>query len=222
MAEGLYQDLIPGKIGCRRLVAADKDVMLDLVINHFVPREPICKVMEKSHPGKTAKFLANEYTKNVIRDNASLIAFDKQTGESVGLILGLLHRVGEEIETPEENDFMPVLRMFLALNKDISSYVGDSQYLSVALSTVKDTYCRQGIMTKIRKRMELVANELNCGYITSESTSIYTQKITKNLGYSMKNEIKFVDHVDPITGIGFMKDAEPPHYCIRLMVKKID
>uniref|UniRef100_H2ZPK7 N-acetyltransferase domain-containing protein n=1 Tax=Ciona savignyi TaxID=51511 RepID=H2ZPK7_CIOSA len=217
----IEQDLIPGKIGCRRLVAADEDAMLDLLTNHFVPREPICKVIEKSYPGQTAALLAIA-GKGIIRDNGSLIAYDKKTGENVGMILGSLQHVGNEKVTPPENIISPVMRLFDALLQDISSYVGDSRYLVVAFSTVKEAYCRQGIMTNIRKRLELVANELNCGYIISESTSIYAQRLTENLGYSMKNEIKFVDHVDPVTGIRFMKDAEPPHYCIRLMVKKID
>uniref|UniRef100_H2ZCL9 aralkylamine N-acetyltransferase n=1 Tax=Ciona savignyi TaxID=51511 RepID=H2ZCL9_CIOSA len=222
MTEAIDQDLIHGKIGCRRLTAADRQVMLDFLLHHFLPREPICKVMEKLYPGKVAEVLKDRYSQICAWNNASLIAYNKQTGENVGIIFGSLRSVADKKVTTPNNELALVLRLFDALNKDLPSYVGDGQYLRVAWSTVKDTYCRQRIMTKIRKRLELVAKELKCSYITSESSSIYTQKITKNLGYSLKNEIKFVDHVDPVTGTRIMKDVEPPHYCIRLMIKQID
>ncbi|XP_078490983.1 uncharacterized protein LOC144747090 [Ciona intestinalis] len=91
----LYKDLIPGEIGCRRMTSEDRDLMLDLTLNHFLPREPICSLTEKKSPGKMGPFLRDVYTKNAIQDNASLIAYDIKSGEAVGIIVGSLHRASE-------------------------------------------------------------------------------------------------------------------------------
>uniref|UniRef100_H2Z514 aralkylamine N-acetyltransferase n=1 Tax=Ciona savignyi TaxID=51511 RepID=H2Z514_CIOSA len=221
-AETIDQDLIPGEIGCRRLTADDYDLMMDLVLNHFFPREPLCSTMERHFPGEISAFIKDGYVKNCIRDNASLIAYDKRTGEDVGIILGSLYRVNKDKEQKPLSELSPLVRMLDSLNEDIGSHVGDSLYLCVAASTVKQTYCQKGIMTKIRKRLELVAKELKCGYITSESSSMYTQRITKNLGYTETNEILFADYVDPVTGGYVVKDADPPHDRVKLMIKKIE
>uniref|UniRef100_H2XKH5 N-acetyltransferase domain-containing protein n=2 Tax=Ciona intestinalis TaxID=7719 RepID=H2XKH5_CIOIN len=112
-------------------------------------------------------------------------------------------------------------KLLSTLNEDLGKIIGSKLYLRVSISTVKPSYGRMGIMSGLRKRIELVAKDLGCEFIVSESTSLYTQRIASKLGYTTENEIKYSGYFDPLSGTYIFKHIPAPHQSVKLLVKSI-
>ncbi|XP_078482226.1 uncharacterized protein LOC100178989 [Ciona intestinalis] len=230
MEEAINRPLVDGRIGCRRLVAADKHDVEEMVTKYFVPNDIISLALGKVYAMEPmAEFLV-DYTKQCVTNNASLLAYNIETGENVGVILCHVLQLNDD-ESMDEAEWKKEFKekgctlipgkLLATLNKDLGKIIGTKLYLRVSISTVKPSYGRMGIMSGLRKRIELVAKSLGCDFIVSESTSLYTQRIASKLGYTTENEMKYSEYFDPLSGTYIFKHIPAPHQSVKLLVKRI-
>uniref|UniRef100_F6S1R1 aralkylamine N-acetyltransferase n=1 Tax=Ciona intestinalis TaxID=7719 RepID=F6S1R1_CIOIN len=183
---------VDGRIGCRKLVAADKDDVEEMVTKYFCPNEPLRSALEVVYPGKVDTEFVRKHAEECMSCNSSLMAYNIQTGETAGIILCEVLRYKDD-QTMDDEKWKAKFRnrgvttinakLFETLNKNLGKVTEGKMCFRIYLATVNPSYGRLGIMSGLVERIELVAKDLGCDFIFMESTSLYTQRIASKLGY---------------------------------------
>ncbi|XP_078491927.1 uncharacterized protein LOC144747621 [Ciona intestinalis] len=209
---------ISSSIGCRMLVENDQDEVDKLMLNSFAAREPITQALNPTHKD-LIDFHVNVWAKNYLTQGASFGAYKVETGELIATIL-----MGIPCESKEQkfNDVGYKMTKFLNdLNLDLPDEAKASRCASIAVVTVREDYCNKGIMTALWDRCKLIGKAYNCIYLTSECTSLYTQKVAKKLGYCVLNNVKYSEYTDEATNEKWFASAKPPHLTAQMVCLKL-
>lgn len=143
--------------------------------------------------------------------DASFAMYERSSGKLVAIKVNFVHRkAGSSTPTSMINDgYAPeglsenarvVIRFVDNFFGDIFTELQTDCYMELGITCVHRDYAKLGLATYLGKLSAVRAKELDCKYMVSFGTSVYTQKICIKFGFTFLREIVYAQYVDPVTG----------------------
>nr|XP_039257149.1 uncharacterized protein LOC120333830 isoform X2 [Styela clava] len=213
------------KLQFRVLQEEDYDVVWDLVLKEFIPREPSFVPLKLTD--EDCNDLFRNSVKEGISHRSSIGVFDKDTGELIGINLTALGKkrgpisvTGSGKSSKKEQQIGRLVSILLGGGSPNAPEValGTRNYMQSFMLCSKSTHANIGIGTELYKRTDAIARKEGCKKRFTYCTNAFTFKICDKFGYESLKDIYYKDYVDPVSGGKILESIPPPHIKISLMV----
>nr|XP_039255776.1 uncharacterized protein LOC120332573 [Styela clava] len=209
-------------VNYRLLDDNDFSEVASLIANDYLPNEPILITLNSTK--KDAEKLTEIDVKPVLTLNASYGAFDTESGELVGISIV---DIGKYKKSESHNSDVPLcIKQFIGIDEvliggSLKEYFGTNNYAYCSILCTKHEYTKQGIGTELLRRTNKNANNKKCENICVITSSYYSEKIVRKIGYDSMITVDYKDYVDPSTGNKIYANIPSPHERITFWVKNL-
>ena len=189
------------KFYLKRLLTDDHDQVVGLTLRNSVTNEPSLTSL-----GMTKKEKGNFLLRGIrrlLKQNTCIGIVNKSTETLIGVVM---LEIADSFSGFELSSHLPRLTLTLVefdkfLETNLEKYIKGSRFCCLSGLVIDQTYCRQGLASILLRKSDEIATEFNCQYmVVVVATSVYSQKILENQGYSVCYETKYSDYVHPQTG----------------------